>query len=189
MPGRICLGVIVGVHGIKGLLRIKSYTQTDIDIASYGCLEDEAGNKINLEIKGRSKAALLAEIKEVKDRTSAEKLKGVKLFVPRDALPATMDNEFYHADLVGLSVYNCNETLIGTVIGVHDFGAGNLIDVDLEGVDRTALVPFNKQFVPLVDLGGGRLTLDLIPGLIDEDDNEFSGELIGEKDGSHQWSK
>ena len=189
MPGRICLGVIVGVHGIKGLLRIKSYTQTDIDIASYGCLEDEAGNKINLEIKGRSKAALLAEIKEVKDRTSAEKLKGVKLFVPRDALPATMDNEFYHADLVGLSVYNRNETLIGTVIGVHDFGAGNLIDVDLEGVDRTALVPFNKQFVPLVDLGGGRLTLDLIPGLIDEDDNEFSGELISEKDGSHQCRK
>jgi 16S rRNA processing protein RimM len=87
---------------------------------------------------------------------------------------------------VGLSVYNHNETLLGTVIGVHDFGAGNLIDVDLEGVDRTALVPFNKEFVPSVDLNGRRLTLNPIPGLIDEDDNEFSGELISEKDGSHQ---
>ena len=186
MPGGICMRVIVGVHGIKGLLRIKSYTQTDIDIASYGCLEDEAGNQINLEIKGRSKATLLAEIKEVRDRTSAEQLKGVKLFVPRDALPATEDNEFYHTDLVGLSVYNHNETLLGTVIGVHDFGAGNLIDVDLEGVNRTALVPFNKEFVPSVDLNARRLILNPIPGLIDEDDNEFSGELISEKDGSHQ---
>lgn len=186
MPSRICLGVIVGVHGVKGLLRIKSYTQTDIDIASYGCLEDDAGNQINLEIKGRSKATLLAEIKEVRDRTSAEQLKGVKLFIPRDALPATEDNEFYHTDLVGLSVYNRNETLLGTIIGVHDFGAGNLIDVDLEGVDKTVLVPFNKEFVPSVDLNGRRLTLDPIPGLIDEDDNEFSGELISEKDGSHQ---
>jgi 16S rRNA processing protein RimM len=149
-------------------------------------LEDEAGNQINLEIKGRSKATLLAEIKEVRDRTSAEQLKGVKLFVPRDALPATEDNEFYHTDLVGLSVYNHNETLLGTVIGVHDFGAGNLIDVDLEGLDKTALVPFNKEFVPSVDLNGRRLTLNPIPGLIDEDDNEFSGELISEKDGSHQ---
>jgi 16S rRNA processing protein RimM len=149
-------------------------------------LEDEAGNQINLEIKGRSKATLLAEIKEVRDRTSAEQLKGVKLFVPRDALPATEDNEFYHTDLVGLSVYSHNETLLGTVIGVHDFGAGNLIDVDLEGINRTALVPFNKEFVPSVDLNGRRLTLNPIPGLIDEDDNEFSGELISEKNGSHQ---
>ena len=112
MSQRVCLGVIIGVHGIKGLVRIKSYTQTDSDIASYGHLEDVAGNKLDLTIKGRAKSALLAEIKGVKDRTDAEKLKGTKLFIPRNALPAP-------DDAPGGRSSRTFRSLCRTVCGVH----------------------------------------------------------------------
>ena len=86
MSQRVCLGVIIGVHGVKGLVRIKSYTQTDSDIVSYGNLEDTSGNKLHVKIKGRAKSVLLAEVEGVIDRTGAEKLKGEKLFILRDLL-------------------------------------------------------------------------------------------------------
>lgn len=184
MSQRVCLGVIIGVHGIKGLVRIKSYTQTDSDIASYGHLEDAAGNKLDLTIKGRAKSALLAEIKGVKDRTDAEKLKGTKLFISRNALPAPDDGEFYHADLIGLSVYNQKEVFIGTVNGVHDFGAGELLDVELDGSDKSTLIPFTKECVPVVDLDARKLIIKPILGLMDSNEDDLNEEVVPEKDGS-----
>ena len=183
MSQRVCLGVIIGVHGIKGLVRIKSYTQTDSDIASYGHLEDAAGNKLDLMIKGRAKSALLAEIKGVKDRTDAEKVKGTKLFIPRNALPAADDGEFYHADLIGLSVYNQKEVFIGTVNGVHDFGAGELLDVELDGSDKSTLIPFTKECVPVVDLDARKLIRKLILGLVENHDDDVSEKVVPETDG------
>ena len=184
MSQRVCLGVIIGVHGIKGLVRIKSYTQTESDIASYGHLEDAAGNKLDLTIKGRAKSALLAEIKGVKDRTDAEKLKGTKLFIPRNALPAPDDGEFYHADLIGLSVYNQKEVFIGAVNGVHDFGAGELLDVELDGSDKSTLIPFTKECVPVVDLDSRKLIIKPILGLMDNNEDDSNEEVVPEKDGS-----
>ena len=183
MSQRVCLGVIIGVHGIKGLVRIKSYTQTDSDIASYGNLEDTVGNKLQLKIKGRAKSALLAEVEGVVDRTGAEKLKGEKLFISRDALPAPDEDEFYYADLVGLSVYDNKEVFIGKVSGVHDFGAGELLDVDLDGSDKSALIPFTKECVPVVDLDAKKLIIEPTLGLIDDSDENFNGKMTPEKNG------
>ena len=183
MSQRVCLGVIIGVHGIKGLVRIKSYTQTDSDIVSYGNLEDAAGNKLHLKIKGRVKSGLLAEVAGVIDRTGAEKLKGEKLFIARDALPVPDDDEFYYADLIGLSVYNHKGVFIGIVNGLHDFGAGELLDVELDGSDKSTLIPFTKECVPLVDLDAKKIIIEPILGLIDDSDDNFNGKITPEKNG------
>ena len=183
MSQRVCLGVIIGVHGVKGLVRIKSYTQTDSDIVSYGNLEDTCGNKLHVKIKGRAKSVLLAEVEGVIDRTGAEKLKGEKLFISRDALPVPDDGEFYYADLIGLSVYDNKDVFIGTVNGVHDFGAGELLDVELDGSDKSTLIPFTKECVPVVDLDAKKLTIEPILGLIDDSDENFNGKVTPEKNG------
>lgn len=172
MSERVCMGVIVGVHGVRGVVRLKSFAETPGDILTFDSLVDEAGKPYRLTSQGQAKGVLLARIDGVTDRNAAEALKGTMLYVPRDALPEAEEKEFYHADLIGLRVDRMDETELGSVVAVHDFGAGDLIDVRLAGSTRTVLLPFNEQTVPVVDLEAGRLMVDPMPGLLEDDERE-----------------
>ena len=182
MSERVCMGVIVGVHGVRGVVRLKSFAEDPADILSYGPLVDEAGKSYALKMQGRAKGVLLVRIEGVGDRDAAEALKGTILYVPREALPAPEENEFYHADLIGLRVDRLDGSELGSVLAVHDFGAGDLIDVRLAGSRRTVLLPFDEATVPVVDPRGGRLVVDPMPGLLDEDADEAPDEGL-EPDG------
>jgi len=183
MSNKVCLGVIVGVHGVKGLMRVKSYTEIDSDILSYGTLENDSGDQFDIKIKGKSKGTLLVEVEGVTDRNIAENLKGTKLFISRDALPTPLEEEFYYSDLVNLSVYKSDGLFVGRVIGVHDFGAGDLIYVSLQGSDQTVLIPFTKEIVTEIDLQNNTLTINPMPGLIDDDGDNLSEEIDCKENG------
>ncbi len=157
---RVCLGVITGAHGVRGLVRVKSFTEVPEDVAAYGPLSDEDGARVlTLFVTGRSKDALLARVEGVVDRDQALALKGTRLYVPRDVLPALDEEQtFYHADLLGLAAEDPEGRPLGRVVAVHNFGAGDILELDGEG---RRLVPFTRQAVPVVDLDGGRLVVEL----------------------------
>jgi 16S rRNA processing protein RimM len=162
----VLLGAIAGAHGVKGLVRVKSFAAAPKAIADYGPLEDQAGRRVVLSLKGGSDDLLIARIDGVTDRDQAERLKGTELYVPRGALPATDADEFYHADLVGLEVRLADGSRFGTVRGVHDFGAGDSLEIERDEGDM--LVPFTRAAVPTVDIEGGYLVLDPPAGLLSE---------------------
>ena len=158
--GLVCLGVMLGPHGVRGAVRIKSFTAPAEAIAGYGVLYDGQGRpRYGLSLKGSSRGAVLATIEGVDDRTGAEALKGAKLYLPRAALPETEAEEYYHADLIGLRAERPDGSPLGTVCAVHDHGAGDVIEIEC---DETAsiLLPFTKATVPEVDIAGGRLVVE-----------------------------
>lgn len=166
---RICLGTVSGARGLKGEVRVRSFTADPAAIGSYGPLTDEAGTRrFRLRVKALGKAPeVIAVLDGVADRTAAEALKGVKLYVERDALPAPEDeDEFYHADLIGLRADLDGGGSLGTVKAVHDFGAGTVLEVaGPEG--KGVLLPFTRAVVPRVDLKEGRLVVVPPPGLLE----------------------
>lgn len=176
MSEQVCMGVIVGVHGVRGTVRLKSFAENEADALAYGPLEDETGKPYVLTFQGKSKGSLLVRIKGVGDRNAAEALKGVRLYVPREALPPPAEDEFYHADLIGLRVDLLDGTALGEVLAVYNFGAGDLIDVRLTDSAKTVLLPFNRETVTEVDLAGRRLVVDPMPGLLDDDEADVDGE-------------
>jgi 16S rRNA processing protein RimM len=157
---RVCLGAIAGAHGVRGLVRIKSFTEAPEDLSAYGPLSDEAGRRrFDVTVKSQAKGALIAAIAGVDDRDAAEALKGTRLYVDRAALPPTEEEEFYHADLIGLNAEDRSGKAIGRVAGVQNYGAGDILEI--ARTDGTELlVPFTKAAVPEVDLAGGRLVVD-----------------------------
>lgn len=162
------LGVIVGARGIKGEVRIKSFTDVPSDIASYGTLFDRDGaRRFDLRVTGQAKGVVLARIDGIGDRNAAEALKRTDLFVDRSQLPDTEEDEFYNSDLVGLSANSVSGESLGKVRGVFDFGAGPVLEVD-----GNTMVPFTKEAVPHIDLDAGRVTIDPPQGLFDPPDDE-----------------
>ncbi len=158
MRGRVCIGVVVGAHGVKGAVRVKSFTERPGDIAAYGPVEDEPGRRrFALRAVGEGRGSVLVEIDGVGDRDAALALKGTRLFVPRAALPAAGEDEFYPGELVGLRAELGDGTQLGPVTGVFDFGAGDLIEVT--GPTGAMLLPFTRAAVPLVDLAAGRVVV------------------------------
>ena len=158
---RIFLGQIGAAHGIKGQVRIATHTQDPEAIGSYGPLDtDRPGLTITLTKIRLQKNVVIAHIKGISDRTAAEQLNGVSLFIDRDKLPAPEDeDDFYHADLIGLDARLDSGVSIGKVSAMPNFGAGDLIEVrDPESGD-TYLYPFTKAVVPDVNIAGGYLTI------------------------------
>jgi len=156
---RLCVGVVVGVHGVRGQIRIKSFTADPGDLTNYGPLETATGQRWRL--KGVSvgvKGVVTAAIDGVTDRNQAEAMKGVKLFVQRDALPPPASDEFYVADLIGLRVVAVDGAEVGVVTAVFDFGAGDIIEVS--GESGQILVPFTLRAVPMVDMAARCVTID-----------------------------
>jgi len=156
----VCVGQIVGVHGVRGLVKLKSFTEDPAAIAGYNPLTDQTGARtFTVELQSSMKDYWLARVQGVNDRTAAEALRGVHLHVDRDRLPPPEDEEeFYHADLIGLPVFRPDGSDIGTVVALHNFGGGDMLEVRLSG--RTVMVPFTKALVPVVDVPGGRIVAD-----------------------------
>ncbi len=165
---RVCVGVVTGAHGVRGAVRLKSFTAEPEDVAGYGPLEDERGERrFALRIVGSAKGVLIAAISGIDDRDRAEALRGLRLYLPRSALPPTEEEEYYHADLIGLDAALADGTPIGTVRAVHDFGAGDTLEIE-RASGPPVMVPFTRAVVPVVDLDAGRLVIDPPPGLLDE---------------------
>ena len=154
---RVCLGVISGVHGIKGEVKVKSFTVADKDIGSYGTLENKDASKtFVLKVIGRSKELLRCKIKGIDDRNAAETLIGTELYVNREVFPDLEDDEYYLADLIGLKVFEqSSEIEVGTVAGVYNFGAGDILEIKVKATSKLEMLPFTKEYVPEVKVKEG----------------------------------
>jgi 16S rRNA processing protein RimM len=150
---RVCVGVVTGAHGLRGLIRVKPFTDVPESVASYGTVETEDGSRhLELEVANRAgKGQVAVRVLGVTDRDMAEGLKGQRLYVPRERLPLTSPDEFYYADLIGLLVKKVSGKILGKVGSVYDFGASDVIGIISEsGIE--SLVPFTKDAVPKIDL-------------------------------------
>lgn len=165
---RVCLGQIGAAHGVRGQVRLRSFTADPGAITGYGPLETEDGRIIAIESLRPTKDHFVATLAGVADRNAAERLTNVKLYVPRDRLPAPAEpDEFYHADLIGLAAVDRSGKPLGTVIAVHNFGAGDLIELRPTDGPTTQFLPFDTTTVPEVDLAGGRVVVEF-PAASDE---------------------
>ncbi|MEM9029391.1 MAG: ribosome maturation factor RimM [Pseudomonadota bacterium] len=170
-PDRVLLGHISTAHGIRGEVIVKSYCDVPEDIASYGALTDEAGTRsFDLTIRGATKRGLIARVRGVEDRNTAEQLRGTKLYIERSRLPPPAEDEIYHNDLLGLTVLDRDGGVLGKIVAVQNFGAGDLIEVTKPGTRTTEFLPFDAQFVSEVDLDAGTVTM-----AIDEPEAEDNG--------------
>ena len=152
---RLCVAVIAGAHGVRGDVRIKSFTADPEGLAAYGPLTDKAGaREFRIKVHGLAKGLLRAHIKGVDDRNAAEALAGVELYIERGLLPEPDKDEFYHSDLIGLKAELEDGSEYGVVRALHDFGAGDVIEILLTA-GGTVILPFTKMVVPSVDLGAG----------------------------------
>jgi len=164
----VLLGDIGAAQGLKGEVRLRSFTAVPADIASYGPLEDEAGSRtIEIQSVRVTPKALIAHIEGVTTREQAEALTGTKLYLPRARLPESDADEWYHADLIGLSAVDGDGAVIGKVVAVHNFGAGDIIEIEPEAGGESLLVIFSEATVPEVDLAAGTLTLVMPEDLSD----------------------
>jgi len=168
----VCLGVIVGARGLKGEVRIKSFTHEPEDVAAYGTLIDQAGDRqFDLRVTGKVKGLVIGRIAGIADRDAAEALKGQELYLPRSALPAPEDETYYHADLIGLVAETAEGEALGSVRAVYDFGAGDVLEI-AGGGHGTVMVPFTRNTVPKLDMAAGRLVIDPPDGLLEPPDEE-----------------
>ena len=168
---RVCLGVIVGVKGLRGEVRVKSFTADPADVDAYGPVETKDGRKLEVTVTERRADVVIVRIKGVADRNAAEAMKGVELYVDRKALPAAEEGSYYHADLIGLGVALVSGESLGTVAAVHNFGGGDMIEVTMAG-GRSELVPFTDATIASVDLKGGMITINPLKGLFAEETDE-----------------
>ena len=155
----VCLGRIVGAHGVRGIVRIKSHTANPDDLTAYGALSDEAGTRrLTVTVTGHVKGLVLARVEGIDDRDAAEALRGTDLYVPRAALPPTEGEEYYHVDLLGLRAESEDGTALGRVSAVHDHGAGPIVEIQPPDGPST-LVPFTREHVPAIDIEAGRMVV------------------------------
>lgn len=166
---RVCLGAIAGAHGVRGDVRIKTFTGDPMDVGAYGALTTEdGGRRFEIANVRLNKDQVVATLKGVTTREDAQALKGTRLYVERASLPDLEEEDtWYHADLIGLEARGADGALIGKVAAIYDFGAGDLIEIALEGSGKLVMVPFTAETVPEVDPDAGRLTLIPPEGLIE----------------------
>jgi 16S rRNA processing protein RimM len=158
---RVCVAQIGAAHGIKGEVKLWSFTADPESVADYGPLESEDGTlRFEIEAVRPAKGHLVARLSGVRDRDAAERLTHLRLYVPRERLPPPELDEFYHADLIGLRAQDHDGTELATIVGIHDFGAGDLLELLPLGASSTVLMPFTAATVPVVDIAGGRVVID-----------------------------
>ena len=159
---RICVAQIGAPHGVRGEVKLWPFTAEPGAVRDYGPLETEDGAKrFEIEAMRSAKDHLVVRLKGVNDRSAAERLTNTKLFVARERLPATeADDEFYHADLIGLAVGDTAGNALGSIAAIHNFGAGDLIEVKPAQGNATVLLPFTEAAVPVVDIAGRRIVVD-----------------------------
>jgi 16S rRNA processing protein RimM len=176
----VLLGAVSGAHGVRGDVRLKTFTQDPAAIGDYGPVHTEDGRVFTLKVTKPVKGGIAAKLDGVSTRDQAEALKGTRLYVSRDALgePGTDedgDEAYFHADLVGCILVGERNEEIGRVTAVHDFGAGDLLDVlrsDAEGAGKSVLVPFTRTVCPEVDIAARRIVCVPPVGLLEDADEE-----------------
>jgi len=139
----VALGVISGAHGIRGQVKIKTFTGYAEDIAAYGALQDSCGKIYDITVTSVVKEGIVACVAGVTDRTQAEKLKNKELYIERSRLPAPEEDEYYYTDLIGLEVYTSEQALYGKVVSINNYGAGDIVEIALPA-GETALLPFTR---------------------------------------------
>jgi 16S rRNA processing protein RimM len=159
MPGDVLLGVVIGAQGLKGEVKVKTFTETPEKLSAYGPLHTKDGCRFKVLNVQAGKAAAVVQFQGVGDRDAAEALKGVELYVARSALPPGEEHEFYHADLIGLRAEDEVGRAIGKVIAIHNFGAGDVIEIEREDGGGAVLMPFTREIAPTIDIGEGRIVI------------------------------
>lgn len=166
MSERVCVGALAGAFGVRGEVRLKSFCAPAEAIADYAPLSTEDGGRsFSVRLTGQAKGALTARLDGVANKEAADALRGTRLYAPRDRLPALPEDEFYHADLIGLDVLDTGGQILGKIRAVHDHGAGDLLEVHGPRLKGTVLLPFTKEVVPTVDIAGGSIVADPPEGL------------------------
>ena len=161
MAAPVCVARIGAAHGVRGAVKLWTFTEDPLAVQSYGLLMTKDGAR-QFEIANvrEAKDHLVATFKGIATRNDAEKLNGIELYVPREKLPATDDGEYYHADLIGLAAVNAADEPLGRIIAIHNFGAGDIIEI-APPKGATMLLPFTNAVVPAVDIAGGRVVIEL----------------------------
>jgi 16S rRNA processing protein RimM len=167
---KVLLARIGAAHGVRGEVRIKPFTADPLALDQYGSLLTAEGRAFDIERLRPAKEVVVAKLRGVDDRDAAEALNGTDLYVLRDRLPPTEDeDEFYHADLIGLDAFTEAGEPLGTVVALHDFGAGDILDI-APARGPSLLVPFTKEAVPVVDLEAHRIVVIPPPDAADDED-------------------
>jgi 16S rRNA processing protein RimM len=156
----VCVAAVATAHGVRGHLKLKTFTEVPENAAAYGPVFDQNGKRLfSMVVETVLDNGLIVKAEGIADRNAAERLRGTALYVPRSVLPATEEDEFYHEDLIGLRAEDTAGVVLGEIVGVQDFGAGDILEVRAE--DGTLLdFPFTKAVVPVVDLSGGKVVID-----------------------------
>jgi 16S rRNA processing protein RimM len=158
---RVCVAQIGAPHGVRGEVRFWSFTEDPMAVTRYGSLETEDGSRrFEIETLRPAKRFFVARLRGIADRASAERLNNLRLYVAREKLPPTEDDEFYHADLVGLTAVNRQGKTLGTVVAVQNFGAGDLLEIKPARGGEPVMLPFTAVVVPTVDIAARRVVID-----------------------------
>lgn len=177
MTDKVCVGAITGAFGVRGEVRVKSFCGEAADIASYGPLTTEAGDRsFEITLTRPVKSGFAAKLSGVPHKEAADALRGTRLYAPRDALPPLQEDEYYHADLLGLDVLDTGGVTLGRIAAVQNHGAGDIIEVRGPALNGSVLVPFTLAIVPTVDLANRRVIVDAPPGLFSDDDEDGASE-------------
>ncbi|MGN6516408.1 MAG: ribosome maturation factor RimM [Rhizomicrobium sp.] len=158
MARDVLLGVVTGASGLKGEVKVKTFTETPQKLGAYGPLHTKDGRSFRVTSVREGKAEAVVALEGVTDRDKAEALKGAELFIPRSALPKEAADEFYHADLIGLRAEDTEGRSMGTVRALHNFGAGDVIEIVRDDGDEVFL-PFTREVAQKIDMEGGRIVI------------------------------
>jgi 16S rRNA processing protein RimM len=157
----ICVARIGAAHGVRGAVKLWTFTEDPLAVKAYGPLVTKDGaRQFEVTSAREAKGHLVATLKGIATREDAERLNGIELYVAREKLPDTDEDEYYHADLIGLAAVNAAGDPLGRVIGIHNFGAGDIIEIAPPS-GSTMLLPFTNAVVPSVDVAGGRVVIEM----------------------------
>lgn len=170
----VCLGALAGAWGVQGAVRLKSFCAAPEAIGDYAPLVTADGRSFGVRLLRPLAGAFAARLTGIATREAAEALKGLRLYAPRSALPALEEDEFYHADLIGMEAVDAGGAPFGRVRAVHDHGAGDLLEIARPGRAEIVL-PFTREVVPTIDLAARRMVVDPPPGLTDGPDEAEAG--------------
>jgi 16S rRNA processing protein RimM len=169
VPAQVCVARIGAAHGVRGAVKLWTFTEDPFAVTRYGPLATRDGARaFEIAHAREGKGHLVATLKGVTSRNDAERLNGIELYVAREKLPATDDGEYYHADLIGLAAVTVADEPLGKVVAIHNFGAGDIIEIAPPN-GATMLLPFSNAVVPAVDIAGGRVVIE-VPAEIQGDE-------------------
>ena len=173
----IILGAVASAHGVRGQFKVKPFTVVPSDVVAYGPVHLEDGRVLRLTVKSIGKNLIICQAEGITDRSMAESLRGQTLSVERAALPKLDETQIYHADLIGLGVQNTAGQQLGIIVGLYDFGAGEIVEISVSGNSTTELYPFYPPFLVELDIQAGRIVL---ANQIELDDEVLGNRLGGD---------